>query len=73
MSICNPEQFYCDHVYWSFLDELINNIKSRLPSLKSKRVILLSKLWPKEIINETSFELTKHLSKQVADHLPSTL
>ena len=29
----NPEQFYCNHVYLAFLDDLINNIKSRLTNL----------------------------------------
>ncbi|CAF4591068.1 unnamed protein product, partial [Didymodactylos carnosus] len=73
MSICDPEQFYCDHIYLPFLDELINNIKSRLSGLKSERIILLSTLRPERIINEKLFELTKHLSKQFADRLPSPL
>ncbi|CAF4604318.1 unnamed protein product, partial [Didymodactylos carnosus] len=73
MSVCDPEQFYCDHVYLPFLDELINNIKSRLSGLRNERIILLSTLRPERIINEKPFELTKHLSKQFADRLPSPL
>ncbi|CAF1675380.1 unnamed protein product, partial [Didymodactylos carnosus] len=70
MSICDPEQFYCAHVYLPFLDELINNIKSRLSGLKSD---LLSTLRPERSINEKPFELTKDLSKHFADRLPLPL
>ncbi|CAF2610903.1 unnamed protein product [Rotaria sp. Silwood2] len=73
MSICDPEEFYCDHAYLPFLNELINNTKSRLSGLKSERIILLSKLRPEVIVNEKPFELAKHLSKQFADRLPSPL
>ena len=69
----NPEQFYCNHVYLAFLDELVNNIKSRLTNLKSERIILLSKLRPEVIVHENLFELSKHLSRQNADRLPSPL
>ncbi|CAF1390355.1 unnamed protein product [Rotaria sordida] len=41
--------------------------------LKSERIILLSKLQPKVIVNEKPFELTKHLLKQFADRTPSPL
>ena len=73
LPISDPEKYYCDHVYIPFLEELINNIKSRLSSLKSERIILLSKLRPEIITNEKTFELTKCLSKQFADRLPSPL
>ncbi|CAF4437051.1 unnamed protein product [Rotaria magnacalcarata] len=69
----NPEIFYCDRVYLPFLDELINNISGRLSSLKCERIILLSKLRPELILRENSFELSKSLSKQFADRLPSPL
>ncbi|CAF4563490.1 unnamed protein product, partial [Rotaria magnacalcarata] len=69
----NPEIFYCDRVYLPFLDELINNISGRLSSLKWERIILLSKLRPELILRENSFELSKSLSKQFADRLPSPL
>ncbi|CAF4550281.1 unnamed protein product, partial [Rotaria sp. Silwood2] len=71
--ICNPEQFYCDHVYLPFLEDLINSIKSRLSSLKSGRIVLLSKLRPELIVHENLLDLSKHLSKQFADRLPSPL
>ncbi|CAF4526578.1 unnamed protein product, partial [Rotaria sp. Silwood2] len=73
MPICDPEQFYCEHVYLPFLEELIKNIKVRLCVLKNERIILLSKLRPEVIINEKPFELTKHLLKQFADRIPSPL
>ncbi|CAF4506573.1 unnamed protein product, partial [Rotaria magnacalcarata] len=69
----NPEIFYCDRVYLPFLDELINNISGRLSSLKCERIILSSKLRPELILRENSFELSKSLSKQFADRLPSPL
>ncbi|CAF4234349.1 unnamed protein product [Rotaria magnacalcarata] len=59
MSISDPEKYYCDHVYIPFLEELIYNMKN--------------KLLPEIIINEKTFELTKCLSKQLADRLPSPL
>ncbi|CAF0782449.1 unnamed protein product [Adineta steineri] len=73
MQIGDPEQFYRDHVYLPFIDELINNVKSRLSVLKSERIILLSKLRPERILNEKPFELAKHILKQFATRLPSPL
>ncbi|CAF4304781.1 unnamed protein product [Rotaria sp. Silwood2] len=73
MSVCDPEMFYCDYVYLPYLDELVNNVKSRLSGLKGERIVLLSKLRPEVIINEKLFELTKHLLKQFASRLLSPL
>ena len=73
MPMLNPEQFCCDHVDLTFLDELIDSIKSRLSSLKSKRVVLFSKLPPEVIVHGNPFESSKHLSKQFAARLPSRL
>ncbi|CAF4286314.1 unnamed protein product [Rotaria sp. Silwood2] len=73
MSVCDPEMFYCDYVYLPCLDELVNNVKSRLSGLKGERIVLLSKLPPEVIINEKLFELTKHLLKQFASRLLSPL
>ncbi|CAF1444319.1 unnamed protein product [Rotaria sordida] len=73
MPIGDPEQFYRDHVYLPFLEELIDNIKIRLSGLKSERIVLLSKLRPEQIINEKPFELMQHLLKQFANRLSSLL
>ena len=73
MPMLNPEQFCCDHADLTFLDELIDSIKSRLSSLKSKQVVLFSKLPPEVIVHGNPFESSKHLSKQFAARLPSRL
>ncbi|CAF5203719.1 unnamed protein product [Rotaria magnacalcarata] len=53
---------------------IINTLDNgRLSSLKCERIILLSKLRPELILRENSFELSKSLSKQFADRLPSPL
>ena len=39
-------------------------------SLKSERVVLLSKLRPEVIVHENPYELSKYLSKQFAGRLP---
>ncbi|CAF1650615.1 unnamed protein product, partial [Didymodactylos carnosus] len=42
ITITDLEEYYRDHVYIPFLTELVDNIKNRLPGMRSPRIVLLT-------------------------------
>ena len=73
--VLDPEEFYRDQVFLSFLRELRANIDKRLSVFSQSRIQLLTQLRPEHItsMNCSTTELYKKLTEQFFDRLPEPL